>query len=196
MADNLLQETWRELDSHELRLLLDEYIGGPGQYDGRPTNPNRLYLPLARSSCRIVLTFRDRRIVAIQPGPAFDADEWGRIREKIEESIVAGPPKVGRAFGFSSFRVLGSWRGDLSGMQILPPPDDAPRAPYEGAEHPFILEFPMQGSDLWRITNHRWQREHRRLTLLLNVLLAGRTSLQPRRSEHFWASVPRDDGHS
>jgi hypothetical protein len=33
-------------------------------------------------------------------------------------------------------------------------------------------------------------REHRNLTLLLNVLLPGRTNLQPRRSEHFWASVP------
>jgi hypothetical protein len=38
-------------------------------------------------------------------------------------------------------------------------------------------------------------REHRNLTLLLNVLLAGRTSLQPRRSDHFWASVPCEDGH-
>jgi hypothetical protein len=38
-------------------------------------------------------------------------------------------------------------------------------------------------------------REHRNLTLLLNVLLAGHTSLQSNRSAHFWASVPYDDGH-
>ena len=30
-------------------------------------------------------------------------------------------------------------------------------------------------------------REHRQLTLLLNVLLAGRTTVQPRRSRHLWA---------
>jgi len=39
-------------------------------------------------------------------------------------------------------------------------------------------------------------REHRKLTLLLNVLLAGRTSLQPRRPEHFWAVVDNAAGNS
>jgi len=169
-------------------------IGGLGQYDEQSNNCDKLYLPLADSSCRVVLTFRDKRIVAIEPGPAFDADEWERASEEIEKSILAGPLKVGREYSFSSFRVLGSWRGDRSGVQILPPPDDAPRAHVEMAEHPFILEFPIKGSDFGPITNHRRLREHRNLTLLLNVLLAGRTSLQPRRSEHFWASVPRDDG--
>jgi len=60
------------------------------------------------------------------------------------------------------------------------------------AEHPFILEFPIKGSGLWPVTNHRRLREHRNLTLLLNILLTGRTSLQPRRPEHFWASVSDD----
>jgi hypothetical protein len=40
--------------------------------------------------------------------------------------------------------------------------------------------------------NHRRLREHRDLTLLLNTLLRGRTNLQPRRSNHFWASIPCD----
>lgn len=194
MTSNLLSETWTNLDSFELRLLLDKRIGGPGQYDGLPNNPNKLYLPLAGSSCRIGLTFsdKDKKIVAIEPGPAFDAAEWERVSEEIEKSILAGPLKVGREYSFSSFRVLGSWRGDRSRVQILPPPDDAPRAPVEMADHPFILEFPITASDYWRITNHRRMREHCNLTLLLNVLLAGRTSFQPRRSEHFWASVPCD----
>jgi hypothetical protein len=45
-------------------------------------------------------------------------------------------------------------------------------------------------------------REHRKLTFLLNVLLVGRTSLQPCRAEHFWANVswdrnqPRSNGFS
>jgi hypothetical protein len=194
MTANLLSEAWTSLDSHELRLLLDKRIGGPGQYDGRPNNPNKLYLPLAGSSCRIGLTFREKKIVALEPGPAFDAAEWKRVSEEIENSILAGPLRVGRDYSFSSFRVLGSWRGDRSGVQILPPPDDAPRAHVEIAEHPFILEFPMQASDFRPVTYHRRMREHRKLTLLLNVLLAGRTSLQPRRPEHFWADVARDDG--
>ena len=88
----------------------------------------------------------------------------------------------------------GSWRGESPGVQILPPPDDAPSADVELAEHPFILEFPVQVSDFWPVTNYRRMREHRKLTLLLNVLLAGHTSLQPRRSEYFWASIGHEDG--
>jgi hypothetical protein len=57
------------------------------------------------------------------------------------------------------------------------------------AEHPFILEFPVKASDFWPLTNYRRMRDHRELTLLLNVLLAGNTSYQPPRSEHFWALI-------
>jgi hypothetical protein len=67
-----------------------------------------------------------------------------------------------------------------------------PRPEVEIADHPFILEFPIKVSNYWPVTNHRRMQEHRKLTLLLNLLLAGRTSLQPRRSEHLWASVPED----
>jgi len=121
MATNLLCVTWTNVDPHELRLVLEDHFGHPGQYDGPAKN--RLYLPLAGSSCRLALTFGDRRIVAIEPGPAFDGAEWQRISEEIEISVLAGPMKVGREYSFSSFRVTGSWRGDRSGVQILPPPN-------------------------------------------------------------------------
>jgi len=195
MTDNLLRDSWTDLDSAELRLFLDKRVGGPGQYHDRSDNPNKLYLPLAGSSCRIVFTFRQKKIVTIEPGQAFDASEWERVSEEIEKSILMGPLKVGREYSFSSFRVPGSWRGERSDVQILPPPDDAPRAHIGIAEHPFILEFPIRASDFEPVTNHRRIREHRNLTLLLNVLIAGRTSLQPQRSQYFWASVPREDGH-
>jgi len=193
MTDNLLRDSWTDLDSAELRLLLNKRIGGLGQYNDHSNHPNKLYLPLAGSSCRIALTFLKKKIVAIEPGQAFDASEWDRVSEEIENSIRAGPMKVGRDYSFSSFRVPGSWQGERSGVQILPPPDDAPRAHVEMAEHPFILEFPIKASDFSPVTKHRWMQEHRKLTLLLHVLLTGRTSLHPRRSEHFWASVPSDD---
>jgi len=187
MTTDLLQSGWTNLDSAELRFILLERIGRPGQYDGRDSNPNTFYLPLAGSSCRIKLTFSDsKQIVAIEPGPAFDAAQWNQVVEEIERS---GPYKVGRDCSFSSFRVAGSWRGKRSSVQILPPPADAPRAPVEMAEHPFILEYPVKVSDLWPITNFRRMREHRQLTFLLNVLLAGSTTIQPRRSRHLWALV-------
>lgn len=191
---NLLERNWQQLDSAELRILLAKRIGGPGQYDSREKNPNNtLYLPLARSSCKVKLTFKNTKIVAVEPGPAFDAVEWTQVRDEVQNSLLAGPVKVGREYSFCTFRVLGSWRGARSGVQVLPAPAGAPRANIEIADHPFILEFPLTESALPEITNHRRIREHRRLTLLLNVLLAGRTSFQPTRSESLWANVPTEN---
>jgi hypothetical protein len=191
---NLLRENWKgKLDSHDLKLLLDRRIrGGSGQFDGREENPNKFYIPLARERCRLVLTYKDGKITAVEPGPAFDSAEWQRIANEIETAILVGQPKVGREFSFSSFRVIGSWRGERSGVQILPPPPEAPRVPQDPtrAEHPFILEFPIAATptdDLWMITNHRRIRNHHRLTLLLNVLLNSRIKCEPRQREHFWA---------
>ncbi|HTU93077.1 MAG TPA: hypothetical protein VMF69_23555 [Gemmataceae bacterium] len=186
MGTNLLRPTWGQLDPHELRILLDNRIGRPGQYECLATGQYRVYLPLAGPQCRIVLTYCDRQPTSIEAGPAFDAVQWDRIADDIETSVLAGSVKIGRDFSFSMYRVQGSWSGARSGVQILPPPPEAPRAQFEMAEHPFILEFPIKDGGIWVITNHRRQREHHKLTLLLNILLAGRTNLQPRRSSHFW----------
>lgn len=194
MPDNLLRPEWTGLDSFELRLLLDERIGGPGQYDRPTENPDDLYLPLAGEECCVRLTFRGSEIASITPGPAFDAGKWDLICEEIEKSILAGPIKVARNYSFSGFRVLGSWRGERSGVQILPPPSNAPRAPIEIAEHPFILEFPTRDAGVRKITQHRRLRDHRKLTFLLNALLVGRISIEPPRPGHVWAYVRREDG--
>lgn len=188
---NLIEPEWQGLDLAELRLLLKMRIGGPGQYDGRDKNRNAFYLPQGRSLCKVKLTFRGKKIVAIEPGPAFDSAEWEQIRREVETALLSGVPKVGREYGFCTFRATGWWRGTHSGIQIVPPPEDAPRASLEGADHPFILEFPLQASRLQEITNQRRIRIHRQLTLLLNVLLRGHTSFQLRDSlvtVHCWLS--------
>jgi hypothetical protein len=185
MATNLYQATWDDLDAGELRFILLECIGKPGQYDGLPEDANTFYLPLARDECQVKLTFsRGKQIVAIAPGPAFDAARWARAVKEIERTSTR---KVGRDWSFSSFRVNGSWRGARSGVQILPAPKTAPAAPVEMAEHPFILEFPLVAGDNFQITNFRRRREHRQLTLILNVLLAGRTTYPARHCRHLWA---------
>jgi len=182
--ENLLRDTWAGLDQTDLRLLLQERIGVPGQYDG---NLDVLHLPLAREKCRVSLTYKGSKIVAIEPGAAFDGPEWEGICSEIEGPILTGPRRVGREFSFSTFRIEGWWRGTQSGVQILPPPNNAPRA--GGADDPFILEFPIQDAGLWPITNHRRMREHRKLTQLLNLLLVGTTKFVPDRHRHFWACV-------
>jgi hypothetical protein len=185
LAVNLIPQTWLKLESDELRLLLSERFGpGLGQYNGQS---DRLYLPLAGEDAKIALTFEGNKIVAIEPGKAFDRAEWDRVSEEIQRSIIDGKFKTGREYSFSSFPVLASWRGHKSQIQICPAPLSAPRA--LGSDHPFIIEFPIKGSDLWFITNHRRVREHRRLTLLLNLLLAGRTTYLSHRPRSFWAII-------
>ena len=162
---NLLQTAWTNIDAGELRLILLQCIGKPGQYSGREENPNIFYLPLAGESCQIKLTFSDdKEIIAIEPGPAFNIEQWKRVVEEVEKD---GPYRVGRDVSFSSFRVDGSWRGERSGVQILPPPPDSHPAPIESAEHPFILEFPVRVSDLWPITNFRRMRMHRQMNRMM-----------------------------
>jgi hypothetical protein len=78
-------------------------------------------------------------------------------------------------------------------VQILPPPEGAPLT-NEGADNPFVLEFPIQDAGVWpstnySITNQRRSREHRKLTLLLNLLLVGTTKFLPDRRRSFWANV-------
>ena len=78
MSANLLDGNWADIDSAELIFILYELTGKPGQYQDRINNQNTFYLPLGGSSCKIKLTFsEDKQVVAIEPGAAFDAIEWG-----------------------------------------------------------------------------------------------------------------------
>ena len=63
----------------------------------------KLYLPLARAACRIVLVYEGSRIVSVEQGPAFDPDEWATIVGEVATSIVRGPIKVGREYSFALF---------------------------------------------------------------------------------------------
>jgi hypothetical protein len=194
MKSNLLRQNWLSFDQHELRIAIDEYIGGPGQFHDRKNNPNKLFLPHGGETCKIVLNFNDGELSSIEPGPAFEGSEWETLSAKIEDAINNGHEVVGRNLSFSTFRVKGSWCGHRSGIQLLPPPEDAPIAPVEMAEHPFILEFPLKRSSVPRLTNYRWSSTHRRVTLILNLFLNGHTSCQLKRSEHRWALVEKDGG--
>jgi Apea-like HEPN len=186
VPENLLLDAWSGLDQAELRILFQErFPGGRGQYD---PGPDVLYLPLAREQCRIALRYRDDKIVTIEPGEAFDKSQWEAICTEIESSVLKRPQKVGRGLSFNTHLVRGSWRGAKSGIQILPPPDKAPLA-REGSQTPFILEFPIQEAGSWPVTNYRRMCEHRKLTLVLNLLLIGRTTLLPDRRREFWAHL-------
>ncbi|MHB8637983.1 MAG: hypothetical protein ACYC96_16105 [Fimbriimonadaceae bacterium] len=188
MKTNLVGK-WPHLESAELRIVLRNAFASIGQYDGRVERPDKIFLPEAGPKCRIILTFKEGRVTQVSKGPAFDRAEWARIANEIETSVLVGPSKIARFHAFSSFRVKGSWRGTKSRVQISPPLENMPVAPVELADHPFILEFPIRVSGNDGVTRHRFQREYRSITNLLNVLLIGRTGHEPLRHEHFWANV-------
>jgi hypothetical protein len=192
--ESLFNPDWSALESDDLRVLLENRIGGPGQSSGEPGD-YRFYLPLGGTACRLALRFAGTAISAIEPGPAFDAEQWSKISASIDTLLHTKPDKVGRDITFSAYRVTGWWRGERSGVQILPPPPDAPTVPTETGQHPFILEFPQHSDEEWRVMNLRRRREHRKLALLLNVLLTGRVNCETRLVEQAWACPgPQPDG--
>ena len=188
---NLLSEFPNDLHPYELWLVLDRKLGGRGFYSGAPNN--KLHLPNQGSDCRLVLDFKENQIASIERGPAFDATEWISIKHEIVATLITGSRVTGREISFSSSPVSGSWTGLRSGVQILPPPVNAPQPPFGCGEHPFTLEFPLAQSNLLEITKSRHRQRHRRLTLLLDLLLLPRISLPPQRPEHFWAVVSHSD---
>ena len=169
-------------------ILLHERMGGTWQANLSERKPCKLYIPMFGPTCRVVLEFNGPKIVAMEPDQAFDPTQWEQISSEIENSVLKGPTGVGREYSFCGRRVTGSWRGKLSGVQILPPPSEIPNVPTTSGDHPFILEFPLTKSHLYPLTNHRRLRNHRDLTLLLNILLAGGVRLMGR-STHCWAGT-------
>src|SRR5882724_6011090 len=99
---------------------------GRGKETSQFRRPSKLYVPMFGPTCRVMLKFDGPKIVAIEPGEAFDTTQWEQISSEIENSVLRGPTRVGREYSFSSRRVTGSWRGRHSGVQILPPPSNAP----------------------------------------------------------------------
>jgi hypothetical protein len=98
MSQNLLK--WPNLDSTELRILLHEIIGGMGQADLGSGKPIKFYLPMAGPDCRVVVTFKGKKVVGIERGDAFDEAQWREISKEIEHSLLAGSTKVGREYQF------------------------------------------------------------------------------------------------
>jgi hypothetical protein len=194
VSKSLWTDSIGRTDPHELRLILDHRIGQPGQYGGSDAPSTRFYLPLAGTACEVVLIFSNDAIVGLETGPAFDESKWNDVLNDI--SALQSPPirQIARQYSFCSFRVNGYWTGRRSLVQILPPPDDAPRADVEIADHPFILEYPFDVTGISPVDDDRRLRQHRRIANVLNVLLRCRISVPSRQSEHLWASVRRHDG--
>jgi hypothetical protein len=189
-ATNLLRQEWDEIDSSDLRLILESRAGGPGQYHGDQTEKGPLYIPLY-GACKLILWFKENRVSKIERGAHFDESEWDAVSAELDALVDARADEFGRAIAFSGHRVDGSWRGARSGVQILPVPEGAPTLPQEIGQHPFVLEIPLTSDSAWTVKNRRRMREHRKTALLLNVLLRARISCETRQTRFTWATTMR-----
>ena len=177
---NLLDELPKELDLREFRLLLDERVGGPGHAMEAPEG--KLYLPLARAACRIVLVYEGSRIVSVEQGPAFDPDEWATIVGEVATSIVRGPIKVGREYSFALFsrdpsRVA---RTAFSGADPFPLQPTRRVQQSKWPNIPSFLNSRFRLATSGRLLTTDGFASTGRLSLLLKcALLAGRISVPP-----------------
>ena len=120
MANNLLKPGWGNLDADELLLFLRGQLEAFGQFE--ENDDNTVYLPGGRASCEIAVTVKAPKVVRIRPGAAFDSAKWDKIAAEIDNTLIAHTAQVGREYSFSGHRVNSWWRGNRSGVQILPPP--------------------------------------------------------------------------
>jgi hypothetical protein len=79
-------------------------------------------------------------------------------------------------------------RLELDQFQIMPAPPTAPRPNMLLAEHPFVLDFALEGSADFRISQARYIRRASDLMLVLNLLLRQRISSPTIRGRSHWAN--------
>jgi hypothetical protein len=194
VTKELFLERWNNVDRHELRLLLAERIGGPGQYANQLQFPSQFHLPLAGSTCQVIVKFKHKKVNSIEPGDAFDINTWNITATDIDKLCAVGVQQIAREFSFCNVPVLGSWLGKESGIQICPAPLKAPRPDQIFAENPFILEFPIQISSIASVDAYRRQNMHQKYTSMLNLFLNRRILLQSVQPKHSWSITRLKNG--
>jgi hypothetical protein len=82
---NLFKPEWTSLESDDIRTLIENRIGRPGQING---SDKRLFLPVWGKQCRLILGFSSNQISKVNAGPAFDADQWEKICTTLDALLA------------------------------------------------------------------------------------------------------------
>ncbi len=174
-------------DTEFLSLLQDLY--GPGGIDSRTS----VVYPSSRDHVFRVRS-DDVEITSVEPGPRCTSAEIDRVRTAVRLNLIESPgTKVGVGTLFSSSHpVLGAFRCD-DRLQILPAPEGAPRPPFAGGLHPFLIEFLLRQSRDRGITNTRRMRGIVEWAWLLNLFLRYGVRFLSPRARYMWA-ISADPG--
>jgi hypothetical protein len=149
--------------------------------------PRAIAFP-AQENFAIQVNFRHGRISDVHAGPALRENDLADLRQQIEAELLADKAtKWGREILFAHRPVKGSFQFSSVPMQILPAPSRAPRAVQTLAEHPFVLEFPFQSTDIGQLNSMRRRRLAIQWARALNALLDGRIRHSSSHPRQLWA---------
>jgi len=191
-ARSILRELCQKpLDQSELeQVLLSKYSSSGGDRNDQ----NALLFPGDQERYAVKMVFDKRHALAdILAGPRLDSSELSDLKELIEcELLTSGKARVGNWILFAALPTSGYFRsGD--DFQILPVPEQAPRANFLLADHPLLLQFRFLGSANPMVEQMRRHARGMELELILSGLVANHIR-SDRSMVHRWVVPQHVDG--
>src|SRR6266849_5437137 len=116
MTRNLLpQLDLPDLDSGELRMLLDNQFGTPSIFEKGLTYPG------GTLEYAIKLVHRGDVMKSLEPGPSFKQQDLVRLREAVQRLLIDSPGQtIARSIALSApWPIVGSFRAKSEKFQLL-----------------------------------------------------------------------------
>jgi hypothetical protein len=131
---------------------------------------------------------RHGQIKRISAGASLSEQELDELLAQVEADLKDDRiAEYGAEILFARRPVTGAFRFRSIPMQILPPPPEAPRPPAITADHPFVLEYPIQCSQTPQARYLRRRKNAVEWAWVLNALLYGSIKYSSSRARQIWA---------
>lgn len=137
---------------------------------------------------RLQLKMQHGQITTISSGESLSEQELNDLLDQVEADLKDEQIAVyGAEILFARRPVTGAFRFTSTPMQILPSPREAPRPPTMTADHPFVLEYPIQSSQTPNVRYLRRRKNAVEWAWVLNALLHGSIKYSSSRVRTMWA---------
>jgi hypothetical protein len=174
-----------QIDHHELLLLLG--VKYPTCWRVSDTE---IAFP-AVEEFHLKLRIRHGQIHQVTQGQSLPDAVLQQLLEDVDADLKNDEiVEYGRSFLFASRPVRGGLRFQAATMQIIPPPDNAPRSNALTAEHPFVLEHPIRAYRTPELRFRRLYKNAAEWAWILNVFVNGSIRIQGIRPRQMWATRP------
>jgi hypothetical protein len=172
-----------QIDHHELLEILTLRYGTCWR-----VSEHEISFP-ASPDYRLQLKMRHGQIKKISAGESLSEQELNEVLSQVEADLKDDRiAEYGAEILFARRPVTGAFRFTSIPMQILPPPPEAPRPPAMTADHPFVLEYPIQCSQTPQTRYLRRRKNVVEWAWVLNALLYGSIKYSSSRARQMWAT--------